>query len=99
MSRFSPQPSMLTTLKLTRTAYAQLVGQNFHPPKVFAPITEPEGTREWKWKNIGMKIVRTLVTLRKNPKNSTRVGMRLRNALSRKQGACYERGCAFCVGV
>lgn len=63
MSRFPPQNSIITTIKISRTAYAQLSGQKFHPPRVFPPITEPEGTREWKWKDIGMKIVSELIKL------------------------------------
>jgi hypothetical protein len=43
---------------MTRPAYAQLVGQKFHPPKAFGHWVEKEGTPEWKRKDIGMKIVR-----------------------------------------
>ncbi|KAF7978922.1 hypothetical protein HWV62_44458 [Athelia sp. TMB] len=63
MSRFPPEPSVLKTVRMTRTAYAQLVGQKFHPPKVFGRWQENEGTPEWRWRDIGMKIVR-LVDLR-----------------------------------
>ena len=58
MSRFPPEPSVLTSVKMTRTAYAQLVGQRFYPPKVFRRWKEQEGTKEWRWRDIGMKIVR-----------------------------------------
>jgi hypothetical protein len=57
MSRFPPEPSVLTSIKLTRTAYAQLVGQKFHPPKIFGRWKEKEGTKEWRWRDVGMKIV------------------------------------------
>ena len=57
MSRFSPSTCVLTSVKLTRTAYAQLVGQKFFPPKVFGQWKVPEGTPEWRWKDVGMKIV------------------------------------------
>ena len=57
MSRFSPTTSVPTSVKLTRTAYAQLVGQKFFPPKVFGQWKEVEGTPEWKWRDVGMKIV------------------------------------------
>lgn len=57
MSRFPPQPSVLRDTKITRTAYAQLVGQKFHPPKIFGQWREKEGTQEWRWKDVGMKIV------------------------------------------
>ncbi|KAL5534603.1 hypothetical protein ACEPAG_1066 [Sanghuangporus baumii] len=56
MSRFPPQTSMLSPVRMTRTAYAQLSGQKFHPPKAFGQFKEREGTREWKWRDIGMKI-------------------------------------------
>lgn len=42
---------------MTRTAYAQLVGQKFFPPKVFGNWKDKEGTDEWRWHDIGMKIV------------------------------------------
>ena len=60
MSRFPPEPATLSTVKLTRTAYAQLLGQKFHPPKVFGRWTEREGTKEWRWRDVGMKIVRVI---------------------------------------
>ncbi|TFY56123.1 hypothetical protein EVJ58_g7833 [Rhodofomes roseus] len=56
MSRFPPEPSVLTSVKMTRTAYAQLAGQKFYPPKVFGRWQEVEGTQEWRWRDIGMKI-------------------------------------------
>ena len=39
-------------------AYAQLVGQKFHPPKIWDHWNEVEGTKEWRWRDIGMKLVR-----------------------------------------
>ena len=59
MARFPPEPSTLALVKLTRTAYAQLVGQRFYPPKVFGRWKEQESTKEWRWHDIGMKIVRS----------------------------------------
>lgn len=56
MSRFPPEPSILTTVKVTRTAYAQLVGQKFYPPKIFGRWQEKESTTEWRWRDVGMKI-------------------------------------------
>ena len=60
MARFPPEPAILSSVKMTRTAYAQLVGQKFHPPKVFGRWTEREGTNEWRWRDVGMKIVRVI---------------------------------------
>lgn len=57
MSRFHPEPNILSAVKMTRIAYAQLLGQKFFPPKVFGKWQEREGTKEWKWRDLGMKIV------------------------------------------
>lgn len=57
MVRFPPESSVLTTVKMTRTAYAQLLGQKFFPPKVFGHWQEADGTKERRWRDIGMKIV------------------------------------------
>ncbi|TFK41316.1 SGT1 protein-domain-containing protein [Crucibulum laeve] len=56
MSRFPPDTSTLIPVKLTRTAYAQLVGQKFFPPKVFERWEEKEGSTEWRRRDVGMKI-------------------------------------------
>ncbi|KAH9922003.1 SGT1 protein-domain-containing protein [Epithele typhae] len=48
MSRFSPEPAVLASVKMSRTAYAQLQGQKFHPPKVFG--------RWQSERDVGMKI-------------------------------------------
>ncbi|KAG6869161.1 hypothetical protein C0993_012260 [Termitomyces sp. T159_Od127] len=60
---FAPEPVESTvwqrisgTVKMTRTAYAQLLGQKFFPPKVFGYWSEREGSKEWRWRDIGMKI-------------------------------------------
>ena len=58
MARFPPEPSVVRRVKLTRTAYAQLLGQRFHPPKIFGVWREREGSPEWRWRDVGMKIVR-----------------------------------------
>ncbi|KAF9498063.1 SGT1-domain-containing protein [Pleurotus eryngii] len=56
MSRFPPESSVLTSVKMTRTAYAQLVGQKFYPPKIFGRWSEKEGTPERRWREVGMKL-------------------------------------------
>ncbi|KAF5356294.1 hypothetical protein D9756_004198 [Leucocoprinus leucothites] len=56
MSRFPPNSSALRSVKMTRTAYAQLIGQKFFPPKIFGQWKESEGSKEYKWRDIGMKI-------------------------------------------
>ncbi|CAL1696402.1 unnamed protein product [Somion occarium] len=69
MARFLPEPSVLTTVKMTRTAYAQLMGQKFYPPKVFGRWQEREGTPEWRWRDIGMKIACGFEMLYQESKN------------------------------
>ncbi|RPD63222.1 SGT1-domain-containing protein [Lentinus tigrinus ALCF2SS1-6] len=69
MARFPPEPATLSSVKMTRTAYAQLVGQKFHPPKVFGRWTEREGTQEWRWRDIGMKIACGFEMLYQESKN------------------------------
>ncbi|KAF6766232.1 SGT1 protein-domain-containing protein [Ephemerocybe angulata] len=44
-----PSTAVLRSVKMTRTA-------KFYPPKVFGRWEEREGTPEWRWKDIGMKI-------------------------------------------
>ncbi|KAF9452554.1 SGT1-domain-containing protein [Macrolepiota fuliginosa MF-IS2] len=56
MSRFPPNTSVLRSIRMTRTAYAQLVGQKFFPPKIFGQWKESEGSKEYHWKDTGMKI-------------------------------------------
>ena len=57
MARFPPRPDVLCKVKMTRTAYAQLLGQKFYPPKNFGTFKEREGTPAWRWRDIGMKLV------------------------------------------
>ena len=60
MTHFPPSPSILSSVLLTRAAYAQLQGQVFHPPRVFGPewhIREgAEMDNERKWRDLGVKI-------------------------------------------
>jgi len=60
MSRFPPNTNVLRSVKMTRTAFAQLIGQKFYPPKIFGQWKENEGSKEYKWRDIGMKIVKFL---------------------------------------
>ncbi|KAL7285726.1 hypothetical protein ACG7TL_000831 [Trametes sanguinea] len=69
MARFPPEPSVLVSVRMTRTAYAQLVGQRFHPPKVFGRWAEGEGSNEWRWRDIGMKIACGFEMLYQESKN------------------------------
>lgn len=62
MSRFPPGTSVLTTINMTRPAYAQLVGQKFFPPKVFGSWQEKDGSNEYRWRDVGMKIVSVILS-------------------------------------
>lgn len=48
---------------MTRTAYAQLLGQKFYPPKIFGRFEEREGTAPWRWRDVGMKLASHLTWL------------------------------------
>jgi hypothetical protein len=60
MNRFPPAPAVLTSVLMTRPAYAQLQGQVFHPPRVFGPewhVREgKELDNERRWRDSGVKI-------------------------------------------
>jgi len=60
MARFPPEPSALRSVKMTRTAYAQLVGQKFHPPKIFGRWSE--NSEDHRFKDVGMKLVGHCIT-------------------------------------
>jgi len=57
MTRFPPSPSSVVTVRMTRTAYAQLMGQRFNAPRIFRrPLNQT--TEEARWWDNGVKIVR-----------------------------------------
>lgn len=60
MTHFPPSPAVLSSVLLTRAAYAQLQGQVFHPPRVFGPewhVRDEAGNEgEMKWRDLGVKI-------------------------------------------
>jgi SGT1 protein len=61
MTRFAPDSPVLTRVKMTRPLYAQLQGQRFFPPKPFERAQwfaegSNEGTPEWKFRDLGVKI-------------------------------------------
>lgn len=56
MARFPPSTSSVVTIRLTRTAYAQLMGQRFNAPRIFRrPLNQTAEESRW-WDN-GVKIV------------------------------------------
>lgn len=57
MLNFPPDPSVSAVVEFTKTMYAQLHGQHFYPPKLFGTAPVPEGSKEWKEWDIGMKLV------------------------------------------
>ncbi|KIM29098.1 hypothetical protein M408DRAFT_128073 [Serendipita vermifera MAFF 305830] len=55
MTRFPPSSSSTVTVRMTRTAYAQLMGQRFNAPRVFRrPLEQTVDEARW-WDN-GVKI-------------------------------------------
>ena len=64
MSRFPPTPNILASVTMTRTAYAQLMGQRFQQPRVFGlrNTSITEGSKEARWWDIGVKLVSLIVT-------------------------------------
>ena len=60
MTHFPPANAVLSAVRMTRSAYAQLQGQVFHQPRVFGPEWHVrEGNElddERRWRDIGVKI-------------------------------------------
>ncbi|ORX34672.1 SGT1 protein-domain-containing protein [Kockovaella imperatae] len=60
MTHFPPAQSTLTSVLMTRPAYAQLQGQVFHAPRVFGPEWHvKDGSElddERRWRDLGVKI-------------------------------------------
>jgi len=60
MTHFPPSPAVLSSVLMTRAAYAQLQGQVFHPPRVFGPewhvADGKENEDERRWRDLGVKI-------------------------------------------
>ncbi|KIK71348.1 hypothetical protein GYMLUDRAFT_147777 [Collybiopsis luxurians FD-317 M1] len=93
MSRFPPHTFVLATVKMTRTAYAQLVGQKFYPPKIFGRWNEREGTREWRWRDVGMKIAVGFEILYQENKSRSEMNMSvdgIRSAADAKKDALRQ---------
>lgn len=97
MSRFPPQPDVLRPVKMTRTAYAQLRGQKFHPPKIFGRWSEREESVEWRRRDVGMKIVGFITMRQINtwPSADKRIsGVRVRDVVAggkEQDGGSWER--------
>ena len=63
MATFPPSTAVLTSVRVTKALYAQLVSQRFHAPKPFlhdaewSKLTQLSPTSdEYKWADLGMKI-------------------------------------------
>jgi hypothetical protein len=55
MENFPPSTSITVTVKFTKTLYAQMISQRFHPPK---PFKLPASTsKKFKAAELGMKLV------------------------------------------
>lgn len=57
MEKFPPSPSITASVKMTKTLYAQLMNQRFHPPKPFK--LPPISSDKFKAAELGMKLVIT----------------------------------------
>ncbi|KAI9477077.1 SGT1 protein-domain-containing protein [Zychaea mexicana] len=55
MRRFPPNDSVTTTVKFTKTTYAQTVSQKFYPPKPFH-LPKPSNKRSFFMAELGMKV-------------------------------------------
>ncbi|CAG8487327.1 12092_t:CDS:10 [Ambispora gerdemannii] len=56
MEKFPPSTSITTIVKMTKTLYAQLVSQRFHPPKPFKLPPPSEDAKAFKAAELGMKL-------------------------------------------
>ena len=59
MTHFPPSPAILTSVSMTRAAYAQLQGQKYHPPRSFGTewhVRDEAGPSERRWRDLGVKI-------------------------------------------
>ena len=59
MTHFPPSPSILTSVVMTRAAFAQLQGQVFHPPRVFGAewhVRDGSAEGERRWRDLGVKV-------------------------------------------
>lgn len=91
MARFPPRPDVLCRVKMTRTAYAQLLGQKFYPPKIFGSFKEREGTAAWRWRDIGMKLVSHSLWSIHSTAHPDFSGLWIRDVVSRIQKSCRRR--------
>lgn len=56
MSRFTPTETLPVSVTVTRTAYAQMQGQKFYPPRVYSADRWPNTGREREQREKGMKL-------------------------------------------
>ncbi|KIM67044.1 hypothetical protein SCLCIDRAFT_1210513 [Scleroderma citrinum Foug A] len=75
MTRFPPRPNVLRNIRMTRTAYAQLMCQKFYPPKIFGSFEERENTDAWRWRDIGMKLACGFEMLFQESKNRATIAL------------------------
>ncbi|KAI8592347.1 SGT1 protein-domain-containing protein [Geranomyces variabilis] len=54
MTEFPPATNVMTSVRMNRHQYAQLVGQRFHPPKPFR--LPPSTAKDFKQHDLGMKL-------------------------------------------
>ncbi|KAG1773045.1 SGT1-domain-containing protein [Suillus occidentalis] len=90
MTRFPPHSAVLTTVKLTKPAYAQLVGQKFFPPKIFGHFKEREGSDVWRWRDTGMKLACGFEMIFQESKSRTDIASKTSEVLKSSAAARKE---------
>ncbi|KAG0703146.1 SGT1 protein-domain-containing protein [Suillus ampliporus] len=90
MTRFPPHSAVLTTVRMTKPAYAQLVGQKFFPPKIFGHFKEREGSNVWRWRDIGMKLACGFEMIYQESKSRTDIASKTTDALKSSAEARKE---------
>lgn len=90
MTRFPPHSAVLTTVKLTKPAYAQLVGQKFFPPKIFGHFKEHEGSDVWRWRDTGMKLACGFEMIYQESKSRTDIASKISEVLKSSAAARKE---------
>ncbi|KAG1755004.1 SGT1 protein-domain-containing protein [Suillus paluster] len=90
MTRFPPHSAVLTTIKMTKPAYAQLVGQKFFPPKIFGYFKEREGSDAWRWRDIGMKLACGFEMIYQESKSRTDIASKTTDAVKSSAEARKE---------
>ncbi|WVQ76264.1 hypothetical protein IAR50_005929 [Cryptococcus sp. DSM 104548] len=99
MTHFPPSPAVLTSITMTRAAYAQLQGQVFHAPRVFGPEWHvrdgadqgSEGSpakldNERRWRDLGVKVATGFEIMYREGGKSSRTGAQTSSETTQGEG-------------